>query len=280
MNNNIVHNNLLISQEMIQNCDVIIYYWPKDKSEAKFQLMNIISCCPINTEIFIVGNNSSGVRSAPLMLKKWIELEKIDSAKHSILISGLIKKKAIFVLENFFKTHLWKNLIIKSLPGVFGHKKIDSGSKLLASTFSNRITGKVLDIGCGTGFLSASLLYFSPDAILTLVDNNMYALKCSQYTLNSNKFNGKIVYSNLYSNVFKKFDLIISNPPFHNDLQINFNIIEKMICGAKKYLTKTGELRFVTSRFINCHFLLNKFFQKYYVIKETSQYKVYQAFYK
>ncbi|QIQ41916.1 MAG: 16S rRNA (guanine(1207)-N(2))-methyltransferase RsmC [Buchnera aphidicola (Microlophium carnosum)] len=278
LKNIVIYNNLLVSKEMIQNCDTIIYYWPKDKSEATFQLMNIISSFPIETAIFIVGDNSSGVRSAPLILKKWIQLKKIDNAKHSILMSGFIKKNIVFILEDFFKKHLWKNLIIKSLPGVFGHKKIDSGSKLLASTFSTKITGKVLDIGCGTGFLSAALLYFSPNAVLTLVDSNIFALKCSQATFDANKLKGEIICSDLYSNIFKKFDLIISNPPFHCDLKINFKITEKIIYYSRKYLTIKGELRFVTNSCFNYEFLLKKFFKKYFILIKTSKYKVYQAF--
>ncbi|QCO70887.1 16S rRNA (guanine(1207)-N(2))-methyltransferase RsmC [Buchnera aphidicola (Macrosiphum euphorbiae)] len=278
MKNIKIYNNILVSKEMIKNCNTIIYYWPKDKSEAKFQLMNIISYFSIKTEIFIVGNNSSGVRSAPAILKKWIKLDKVDNAKHSILISGFIQNKIVFMLENFFKIHTWKNLIIKSLPGVFGHKKIDPGSKLLASTFSNQITGKVLDIGCGTGFLSASLLYSSPNAILTLVDNNIFALKCSYSTLDSNKLKGEIICSDLYSNIFKKFDLIISNPPLHYDLKMNFNIIEKIIRCSIKYLKSKGELRFVTNSCFNYDGLLKKIFKKYCVLKKTNRYKVYQAF--
>ncbi|WP_261979604.1 16S rRNA (guanine(1207)-N(2))-methyltransferase RsmC [Buchnera aphidicola] len=275
-----IYNNLLVSQEMIQNCDTIIYYWPKDKSEAQFQLINLISHLQINTEIFIVGENSSGVRSAPLIFKNWITLNKIDSAKHSLLISGFLKKQKKFILEDFFKTHIWKKCFIQSLPGVFGYKKIDEGSELLASTFTKNISGKVLDIGSGTGFLSASLLCISPQAILTLVDNNIAALKCSQYTLDSNQLKGTVICSDLYSNICQKFDLIISNPPFHEDLKINFNIIKKIIYASKKYLTLEGELRFVVNSFLNCDNLLEKIFKKYFILKKTNKYKIYQAFLK
>lgn len=96
-----VYNRFLVSDEMIKNCDTIIYYWPKNKSEAKFQLINLISHFSTQTEIFIVGENSSGIKSAPLILKAWMELYKIDSAKHSILMSGFLKRKKIYI-RSFF----------------------------------------------------------------------------------------------------------------------------------------------------------------------------------
>ncbi|WP_261979372.1 class I SAM-dependent methyltransferase [Buchnera aphidicola] len=261
----------------MQECDTIIYYWPKDKSEAKFQLMNLISYLKIDSEIFIVGNKTSGIKSSISIFKKWIQLKKIDNARHSILISGFLKRRKKFVLEEFYKTHIWKNLFIKSLPGVFGHKKIDEGSKLLASTFSYSIKGSVLDVGCGTGFLSISILYFSPDAKVSLVDNDLAALQCSKLTLDANNLKGEIIYSNLYSNIFEKFDLIISNPPFHDDLKITFEIIKKIIFNAKKYLKSTGKLRFVTNRCFNYHFFLKENFKKYSILATTKTHKVYEA---
>ncbi|WP_158359504.1 16S rRNA (guanine(1207)-N(2))-methyltransferase RsmC [Buchnera aphidicola] len=263
---------------MVKNCDTIIYYWPKNKSEALFQFINLISCLPINTQIFIVGENSSGIKSAPLMLKKWITLYKVDSAKHSILMTGSLKRKKRFLLEDFFKVHKWKNFSIKSLPGVFGDKKIDEGSKLLASTFSKSITGKILDVGCGTGFLSVSLLDCSPNVDITLIDNNKTALRCSQVTLDANQLRGKVLCSDFYSNIFEKFDLIISNPPFHDDLKINFNIVKKIICDSVNYLKFRGELRFVTNSCFDYNFLLKKTFKRYSIIEKTNKYKIYQAF--
>lgn len=241
--------------------------------------MNLMSHVKIDTEIFIVGHNSSGVKSALSILKKWIVLNKIDNAKHCILYSGVLKKRITFILDDFYKIHVWKNLFIKSLPGVFGHKKIDEGSKLLASTFiSNSYYREVLDIGCGTGFLAVSILYYSPNSIVSLVDDNVAALHCSQLTLRANNFTGEIIRSDLYSNILKKFDLIISNPPFHDDLKINFKLIKNIIFKSRIYLKKSGELRFVTNRCFNYHLILKKYFKKYVTLKQTNTFIVYQAF--
>ncbi|WP_071880123.1 16S rRNA (guanine(1207)-N(2))-methyltransferase RsmC [Buchnera aphidicola] len=272
-----IHYNLLVSKKTVKNYNTLIYYWPKSKSEAKFQLYNLLSCFAIGTEIFIVGNNSCGVKSAIKILKKWTHINKLESAKHSILFAGILQYKTKFILKDFFHTHIWKDLYIKCLPGVFGYKKIDLGSQLLASTFSKHIHGEILDVGCGSGFLSVSLLKYSPNSIVTMIDNKESAIISSQETLSSNQLSAKVLSSNLYSNIFNKFNLIISNPPFHNDLKINFNIIKNVIMMGSKYLKKRGELRFVVNSCFNYDLILKKNFKSFHVIEKTNLYKVYQA---
>ncbi|QCI21629.1 16S rRNA (guanine(1207)-N(2))-methyltransferase RsmC [Buchnera aphidicola (Hyadaphis tataricae)] len=273
-----IYNTILISKNIIQDCNTIIYYWPKNKKEAEFQLKNALSCLSLNTRVFIVGNNSSGIKSASKILQPWIKLKKIDNAKHSILMTGSIKKTIQFTLHNFFKIHTWNNLYIKSLPGVFGHKKIDEGSKLLASTFSKNMNGKILDMGSGTGFLSVCLLNCSPNVLVTLTDNNVIALKCSQETLKINQFKGQIIASNIYSNIFEKFDLIISNPPFHEDLATNFNTIKTIIFESVQYLKPKGELRFVVNSCFKYDIFLKKIFKHFDIIEKNYKYQVYQTF--
>lgn len=272
-----IYYNLLVSEKVVKNYNTLIYYWPKSKSEAKFQLYNLLSCFSIGTTIFIVGNNSSGVKSSIKILEKWIKLNKLENAKHSILYTGILKCKTKFTLENFFKTHIWENLYIKCLPGVFGYKKIDLGSKLLACTFSKSINGEILDVGCGSGFLSACLLKKSPNALVTMIDNKESAIISSKETLISNQLKAQVFSSNMYSSVFKKFDLIISNPSFHNDLKVNFNTVKNIIINAVKYLKKRGELRFVVNSCFNYDYILKKNFKKFNIISKTNLYTVYQA---
>ena len=63
----------------VAECDTLIYYWPKNKPEAQFQLMNLLSLLPVGSDIFVVGENRSGVRSAEQMLAEYAPLNKVDS---------------------------------------------------------------------------------------------------------------------------------------------------------------------------------------------------------
>ncbi len=43
----------------VADCDTLIYYWPKNKPEAQFQLMNILSLMPSGSDVFVVGKTAA-----------------------------------------------------------------------------------------------------------------------------------------------------------------------------------------------------------------------------
>ena len=46
---------LVATADDVADCDTLIYYWPKNKPEAQFQLMNLLSLLPVGTDSFCVG---------------------------------------------------------------------------------------------------------------------------------------------------------------------------------------------------------------------------------
>lgn len=161
---------LVAEQSDIADCDTLIYYWPKNKPEAQFQLMNLLSLLPVGCDIFVVGENRSGVRSAEQMLEGYAQLNKIDSARRCGLYHGRLEKQATFDAEKFWDEYQLDGLTIKTLPGVFSRDGLDVGSQLLLSTLTPHTKGKVLDVGCGAGVLATVLASHSPKVRLTLCD--------------------------------------------------------------------------------------------------------------
>ncbi|CAL4043194.1 16S rRNA (guanine(1207)-N(2))-methyltransferase RsmC [Buchnera aphidicola] len=274
---NQVFYSLFPNKKIILEHDSLIYFWPKNKSEANFQLQYLLSIFKKKSHIFIVGENNSGVKSAVLILENWIKLKKIDTAKHSILFYGILHEKTYFKLENYFNNHTLNYLKIKTLPGVFGHKKIDTGSKLLISTFNKEIKGNILDLGTGSGIISMSLADISKKTSLTLTDINLTALLSCKINLLNNKIQGKVYSSDLYSNIDKRFNMIICNPPIHRDLKLSLIITTNMIKESINYLTPRGELRIVTNTFLSYKKILDKTFHKHVILKKNNHFKVYQA---
>ncbi|XBC40563.1 MAG: methyltransferase [Buchnera aphidicola (Nurudea yanoniella)] len=268
---------LLEEKEKIYNSDAILYFWPNSKYEAIFHLKHIFSQLNKEKNFFLVGKKNSGINTAKNLLKKWVILKKIDSAKHCLLFYGKIISKPNFQLDQFIHNINWNQIKIQTIPGIFSYKKIDLGSKLLISTFEKSITGDILDIGCGSGILSVSLAQYSKKNKFFLIDTNMAALKSSELTLKCNNVKGKIFPSNVYSHICKKFDFIMSNPPIHKNSKINLNYVSEIIRKSEKYLKSKGEIRIVVSSNIFC----DKYFKdtklKYKILKEKNNFRVYQG---
>lgn len=56
--------------------------------------------------------------------------------------------------------------------------------------------------------------------------------------------------SNVFSEVNGRFDMIISNPPFHDGLQTSQEAAQTLIRGAVRHLNSGGEPRIVANAFL------------------------------
>ncbi|EFR2356094.1 16S rRNA (guanine(1207)-N(2))-methyltransferase RsmC [Salmonella enterica] len=261
----------------VADCDTLIYYWPKNKPEAQFQLMNILSLMPVGVDVFVVGENRSGVRSAEPMLADYAPLNKVDSARRCGLYHGRLEKQPQFSLESWWAEYNIDGLTIKTLPGVFSRDGLDVGSQLLLSTLTPHTKGKVLDVCCGAGVLSAALASHSPKVRLTLCDVSAPAVEASRATLAANGLEGEVFASNVFSEVKGRFDMIISNPPFHDGMQTSLDAAQTLIRGAVRHLNSGGELRIVANAFLPYPKILDETFGFHEVIAQTGRFKVYRT---
>ncbi|OTA18230.1 16S rRNA methyltransferase [Xenorhabdus vietnamensis] len=268
---------LLADSTFIKECDTLIYYWPKSKQEARFQLRNLFSILPPGTDIFIVGENRSGVRSVDKLMEGIATFRKIDTARRCSLFYGQLKNQVQFDQNNWWNSYQVEDVIVNTLPGVFSQDDLDVGSRLLLSTFNTPISGSLLDVACGAGVLATVLGKKNPDLSLTLSDVNAAAITSSKATLKANKLEGNVITSNVYSAIEEKFDWIISNPPFHDGLKTNLAAADDMIRMAPNYLKSGGKLRIVANAFLPYPDLLDNTFGNHQVIAQTGKFKVYQA---
>lgn len=128
--------------------------------------------------------------------------------------------------------------------GVFSKDKLDFGSRaLIEGVLQLKIHGNVLDLGCGYGTLSIILSSFSPsDTSFDGVDVNKRALHLANMNKKLNRVNNVNFFeSDVYSNITKKYDFIITNPP----IRAGKSVIYEMLDNAFNYLNTDGSLIFV-----------------------------------
>ena len=125
---------------------------------------------------------------------------------------------------------------------VFSKRGLDFGTRTLLESLEN-LKGKVLDIGCGYGPIG---IYIKSkyDTEVTMSDINKRALNLASKNCELNNVKCNVIESDMYENITKKYDYIISNPP----IRIGKNLLYEMLFKAKDYLNENGSLIIVVNK--------------------------------
>jgi 16S rRNA (guanine1207-N2)-methyltransferase len=236
--------------------DLVILFFPKSKAEFSFTLTMINHALAPNAKILIVGENNGGVKSAIKLGQPFLNFcEKVDSARHCSLFLGEFNNKDIsFCIDDWFKNYQLSlndiTLTIASLPGVFSQNELDLGTKLLLNHLPPKMSGKVLDFGCGAGVISAYIGKKYSLTQLSLLDINALALKSAEKTLKINNLSGHIFASDSLGNITEKYQHVVSNPPFHQGLKTYYASTETFLSGIKNYIFKSGDITIVANNFL------------------------------
>ena len=150
----------------------------------------------------------------------------------------LIDEKKLITIK--FKDKYYK---VYTNNGVFSKEKLDYGTKLLIETITKqKLTGSILDLGCGYGIIGIILASNFPNIEVDMCDITSRAITLSQEnTQNLNLTNTNIFKSDIYENITKKYNYIVTNPP----IRAGKETLRKFLFGAKDHLKEDGELWFV-----------------------------------
>ncbi len=150
----------------------------------------------------------------------------------------------------------------KTDNNVFSKRGLDFGTRtLLESIDVKNITGYVLDFGCGYGPIGIYIAS-NTNSVIDMVDINERALNLAKGNARINKVNVNIFESNIYSNVTKKYDYIITNPP----IRVGKKILYEILIGALDHLKVNGHLIFVINKDQGAKSTV-KDLEKYYNVK-------------
>ena len=143
------------------------------------------------------------------------------------------------IIEFYFND---KKYNLYSDNGVFSKDKFDYGTRLLLDSIDiSKLSGNVLDLGCGIGVVGIILGTNNKNINIDMIDINERAISLVRDNLTLNKVKANVFSSDVYSNVNKKYDYIITNPP----IRAGKEVVRKFLLGGYDYLNDNGILYFV-----------------------------------
>ena len=157
--------------------------------------------------------------------------------------------------------------------GVFSSNGFDPGSRFLADTVRTIAAERILDVGCGAGTIGVALAAGDPKASLSMVDVSTLAIDCAEQNARNNGLGDRsvTVLGDLYDAFAdQQFDLIVSNPPFHEGNVVSHPLVEE----APGHLSLGGSLVLVVMRLDPYVKILNQVFGKVDVLARDKAYSI------
>ena len=132
-------------------------------------------------------------------------------------------------------------LTLMTDAGVFSRGELDNGTRILLEALPEKLSGRILDLGCGWGPVGICVALENPDAQIVFSDINERALSLTQQNAAKYGINGTFLQSDGFTSIDGVFNCVITNPPIRTGKQV----IYQMFADAQQRLTENGELYIV-----------------------------------
>ena len=271
-----------VLQEFPSNVKIVFIKIPKTLSFLEFELQKLKDVLSEDC-IVIAGAKVNMIHNSTLdLFEKYIGTTKTSLAKKkSRLIFSLPEHKELPEKEIAMTWEVEKfEWNIHNHANVFSRNHLDIGGRFLMDNLPKGDFEKVIDLGCGNGVvgMAASLAY--PKAQVTFIDESYMAVDSARINTMKNipeeqTENARFVVNNgLVGFKPNSFDLILCNPPFHQQQTITDNIAWSMFNDAHFCLVDGGELVIVGNRHLDYQDKLERIFGNCELVIENKKFVI------
>lgn len=151
-------------------------------------------------------------------------------------------------------------------PGVFSREKLDNGTRaLLSSLPTGQENGRIVDLGCGNGALGIMAAQLNPEAQLVFIDESYAAVASARQNFSAafpERAAEFIVSDGLTEVEDGSADLVLCNPPFHQQQAVGDEMAKRLFEQSHQALNTAGALMVVGNRHLGYHVKLRIWFDK------------------
>ena len=274
------------TQALSGDCiDTLVMKIPKSLSLLEDQLQRLAPMITSSTKVIAASMSKHMHRST-------IDLfEKNLGPTHT----SLAKKKARLLFCDIDETRT-ENVGLtwpKSVPSfeggpllvnhanVFSREKFDIGSRYLIERLEvGEGRERVIDLGCGNGVLGIYYGMKNPEASLFFVDESYMALQSARDGAEENRIKNARFFKadaldtsqgdhRSFFNAEESVDVVLCNPPFHNQFEIGVQTAHKMFDHAHRVLREGGVLWVIGNSHLAYHIQMKKLFSKVVHVKSA-----------
>lgn len=249
--------------------DLVIMQIPRNNRYLTWQLAQLRNTLPSHIPVIAV-NKAKEIHSSTLKLfEKYLGETKTSLAwkKHRLVFSFANSPQPIDV-EPFTTWAVDEhNITLKNLANVYSGESLDQGARFMLQNLPADDTYKhAIDLGCGNGILSIKLAQLNPSLEITCIDESFMAVASAEQNLLDNVGQSERFHcmaNNCLDGIKAAgYDLVVCNPPFHQQQAVTDHIAWQMFCDAQHVLSTGGQLLVIGNRHLGYDVKLKRLFGK------------------
>ena len=256
---------------------------PKSLDYLEDILAHLHQYAPDNLELIAAAKANHINKSVVKLFNRYFTQVEISLAqKKSRTISASGKQKSPYSSFSQWQTWTTKTgLIFKNAANVFSRSSLDMGAEFLLQNLPDAQGKDVIDLACGNGVLGLHLVSQNPNSII-FSDDCFQAIESAQLSFKENFAEQEIACQFVWQDCLanqnnESADLIICNPPFHQQHTITDHIARQMFEDAKRVLRTGGELHIVGNQHLGYHQTLSNIFGHSTVVASNNKFVILKA---
>lgn len=172
--------------------------------------------------------------------------------------------------------------LISNHANVFSRDSLDIGTRFFLQHLPFRQDAcDIIDLGCGNGLVGLIAAEHSPVATVHFIDESFMAVASAKdnfYRAFGEQRKATFwVGDGLVEVKSESADLILCNPPFHQQNTVGDQIAVSLFKQSQRVLRKGGELWVIGNRHLDYHVYLNRLFGRHAVVASNSKFVIVKA---
>lgn len=256
---------------------------PKTLALLEEQLIRLHGQIAPGTPVLAAAMLKHLPRAAGELLEQYIgPMQALLAVKKARLLCATAVPKAAVVSPYPSRYQLEQPAItLSNHANLFCREGLDIGTRAFLPHLPRSLSPlRVADLGCGNGVLGISYALSNPQASLTLVDESFMAVQSAaenwQAALGARPVTIRAG-DGLAEQAEDSLDLVLCNPPFHQQQVVGDFLAWRMFVQAKAALVRGGELWIVGNRHLGYHAKLKKLFRGVEQVAATPKFVILKA---
>ena len=267
--------------EIRSEFNIVLIKIPKSMDDLIYFLSIVQKNLHTESKILLAGMMKHIPKNLWDVLQQYGECSTLPGVKKAKLLYFKFVDKITSPYPNYFKLPDSETKVFNH-ANVFSKNSLDIGTRFLLDNLPKMdLPEKIIDLACGNGVIGLSLAKIYPQAEITFTDESFMAVESARLTMKAN-FNDLSRFKFITTDCLDGFeknscDLIVNNPPFHQNSTIGTFIAEKMFRQSKAVLNKNGVLIVVANRHLPYFHKLKKLFKNTQTIASNQKFNIFKS---